>query len=73
MIFMMIFVMIFFQLNWAPDDQPCSYYVEKLVLGLTSDVSQFGVFPDLVWGPGADGLAVDVDHRLLEMVLQDHY
>ena len=31
-------------------------------MGLTSDIAQLGIFADLVRGPGADGVAVDVDH-----------
>ena len=38
---------------------------------LTCDSSELGVLSDLVWGPGADGVAVDVDNGLLPHVDPD--
>ena len=42
-----------------------------LVQLVGGDVAELGVLPDLVGGPGADGLTIDIDIRLLSDIKPD--
>ena len=52
-----------------------THFLKKVIKNksknLTGDVSQLCVLADLVWRPGADGVAVDVDVGLLPHVQPD--
>ena len=52
-----------------------THFLKKVIKNksknLTGDVSQLCVLADLVWRPGADGVAVDIDARLLTHVQPD--
>ena len=45
--------------------------IRKRNVQLTGDVAELSVLADLVWRPGADGVAVDIDARLLTHVQPD--
>ena len=45
--------------------------IRKRNVQLTGDVAELSVLADLVWRPGADGVAVDVDVGLLPHVQPD--